>query len=108
MTVLSKITATAAQGRRIMPIREPEPAELLSGSRRQSVRLLGFRDARSRLTRQGRRATIGTGNGQAARRQVVRWDDRITTAPGPGCAGDAEPMARRAQTWIKACDCAFC
>jgi len=62
-------------------------------------------------------ATIGNGNGHAARGQVADTGDRIAPAPGPGCAGDAEPMVPRqypvalpagSSVWGRVCGCAHC
>jgi len=111
---MPSITAAAAQGLRIMPIRSSEPSvDLSAASRRLSLLLRSFREAIGRPAHPGYRsarsaATIGTGTGHAARGQVVRSNDRITDVPGPGCAGDAEPMARRTDKWVTGRDCEFC
>ena len=107
MTILPNITAAAAHGRRIMPIRGSGPSiDLSVSTRRLSLLLLGSRDASGPSPVQRRTArsaaTIGTGTGHAARSQVAHLNGRITVAPGPGCVGDAEPMARRAENRLKA------
>ena len=62
-------------------------------------------------------ATIGTGNGHAARGQVVSSDGRIAPSPGPGWGSEAEPMAGRrdlgrltaaSTLWGRVCGCTYC